>query len=112
MPAVRERDLDVVLPPDRAFGGDHQAIFPVHAGGRQARPGVDGDECGAGRGHGIGELFGEHCEGRTVVSHRSEERRVGKECRSRWWPYSEKKKNEMNYTEESSEVRDRYHKGQ
>jgi len=30
---------------------------------------VDGDECGAGRGHGIGELFGEHCEGRTVVSH-------------------------------------------
>src|SRR5438445_13281381 len=26
---------------------------------------------------------------RTV---RSEERRVGKECRSRWWPYHEKKK--------------------
>src|SRR5438046_8876700 len=23
---------------------------------------------------------------------RSEERRVGKECRSRWWPYKEKKK--------------------
>src|SRR5437660_10940145 len=23
---------------------------------------------------------------------RSEERRVGKECRSRWWPYHEKKK--------------------
>src|SRR5690349_24422658 len=23
---------------------------------------------------------------------RSEERRVGKECRSRWWPYSQKKK--------------------
>src|SRR5690554_7850448 len=23
---------------------------------------------------------------------RSEERRVGKECRSRWWPYDEKKK--------------------
>src|SRR2546429_2281596 len=59
MPAVRERDRDVVLPPDRAFGGDHHAVFPVHAAGRQARPGVDGDECGAGRGHGIGELFGE-----------------------------------------------------
>src|SRR5436190_19064704 len=25
---------------------------------------------------------------------RSEERRVGKECRSRWWPYHEKKKRE------------------
>src|SRR5690606_40672588 len=25
---------------------------------------------------------------------RSEERRVGKECRSRWWPYSTKKKDE------------------
>src|SRR5438045_8323740 len=25
---------------------------------------------------------------------RSEERRVGKECRSRWWPYNEKKKKE------------------
>src|SRR5690242_21874941 len=25
---------------------------------------------------------------------RSEERRVGKECRSRWWPYHEKKKEE------------------
>src|SRR5215475_14651122 len=27
------------------------------------------------------------CEGQ-----RSEERRVGKECRSRWWPYPQKKK--------------------
>ena len=26
------------------------------------------------------------------VEIRSEERRVGKECRSRWWPYHEKKK--------------------
>src|SRR5437016_14222380 len=26
------------------------------------------------------------------VHGRSEERRVGKECRSRWWPYHEKKK--------------------
>src|SRR5215204_7170843 len=28
---------------------------------------------------------------------RSEERRVGKECRSRWSPYHEKKKNEEKY---------------
>src|SRR5688572_31965164 len=27
-----------------------------------------------------------------AVAHRSEERRVGKECRSRWSPYHEKKK--------------------
>src|SRR5690348_18420733 len=27
-----------------------------------------------------------------AVGLRSEERRVGKECRSRWWPYHEKKK--------------------
>src|SRR5476649_6563 len=27
----------------------------------------------------------------TLVQHRSEERRVGKECRSRWSPYDEKK---------------------
>src|SRR5688572_6892419 len=30
----------------------------------------------------------EHARGdRVVQEHRSEERRVGKECRSRWWPY-------------------------
>src|SRR5690625_6116939 len=27
-----------------------------------------------------------------MFRHRSEERRVGKECRSRWWPDQEKKK--------------------
>src|SRR5690625_7792981 len=31
---------------------------------------------------------------------RSEERRVGKECRSRWWPYDEKKKEEEAKEEE------------
>src|SRR5439155_24146189 len=36
------------------------------------------------------------CTRRTAcwaMADRSEERRVGKECRSRWWPYHEKKKN-------------------
>ena len=28
-------------------------------------------------------------------AYRSEERRVGKECRSRWWPYHEKKKKKI-----------------
>src|SRR5687768_18603767 len=32
-----------------------------------------------------------------VVTLRSEERRVGKECRSRWWPYHEKKKKKEYY---------------
>src|SRR6266699_1695387 len=31
-------------------------------------------------------------EGRNFTAERSEERRVGKECRSRWSPYHEKKK--------------------
>src|SRR5690349_25151553 len=31
--------------------------------------------------------------GRIAKIKRSEERRVGKECRSRWWTYHEKKKN-------------------
>src|SRR5207249_12031407 len=30
-----------------------------------------------------------------LTKRRSEERRVGKECRSRWSPYHEKKKNEV-----------------
>src|SRR5207249_9215339 len=29
---------------------------------------------------------------RPIASPRSEERRVGKECRARWWPYDGKKK--------------------
>src|SRR6266496_5556611 len=32
------------------------------------------------------------CPGRPAPARRSEERRVGKECRSRWSPYHEKKK--------------------
>src|SRR6266436_9037752 len=36
---------------------------------------------------------------------RSEERRVGKECRSRWWPCHQKKKNEQLGPFEKVEVR-------
>src|SRR5205823_12326027 len=32
------------------------------------------------------------CRGLVSLNQRSEERRVGKECRSRWWPYHLKKK--------------------
>src|SRR5947209_20422254 len=31
--------------------------------------------------------------GTKISANRSEERRVGKECRSRWWTYHEKKRN-------------------
>src|SRR5690625_7256898 len=31
----------------------------------------------------------------AATGDRSEERRVGKECRSQWWTYAEKKKNKM-----------------
>src|SRR5438132_7294060 len=34
----------------------------------------------------------------TASTDRSEERRVGKECRARWWPYHEKKKSNTDTT--------------
>src|SRR2546430_17625002 len=36
-------------------------------------------------------------DGRTILLHRSEERRVGKECRSRWSPHHSKKKEIFEY---------------
>src|SRR5437868_10200339 len=39
-----------------------------------------------------------------VVELRSEERRVGKECRSRWWPYHYKKKKESGWNLEGGVV--------
>src|SRR5437764_7648611 len=38
----------------------------------------------------VGEV---EIQDRALLGRRSEERRVGKECRCRWWPYREKKKN-------------------
>src|SRR5690606_33576697 len=37
-------------------------------------------------GHTVDHRHGSHISGLGLVQ-RSEERRVGKECRSRWWPY-------------------------
>src|SRR5256885_5063605 len=37
--------------------------------------------------HRVRRDFGEAAVRHYIVSHRSEERRVGKECRSRWSPY-------------------------
>src|SRR5438093_13626335 len=41
-----------------------------------------------------------------TVEERSEERRVGKECRSRWSPYHEKKKEETNNSERREMMND------
>src|SRR5437879_11953099 len=38
--------------------------------------------------------FGRYMNWRQLGEKRSEERRVGKECRSRWWTYEEKKNRE------------------
>src|SRR4051794_41970684 len=47
------------------------------------------------------ELRGQPVAQRADAERRSEERRVGKECRSRWWPYHLKKKRQ---TESVSDV--------
>src|SRR5215469_17834538 len=64
-------------------------IFPRHRrrrpGGRRPGPPAAG---AADRGRGAGRG-------------RSEERRVGKECRSRWSPYHKKKKSERKRTKET-----------
>src|SRR5688572_32807789 len=44
---------------------------------------------------------------RSTTASRSEERRVGKECRSRWSPYHEKKKKQKKQTEERTNIRDK-----
>src|SRR5437763_15797975 len=41
------------------------------------------------------------------VGNRSEERRVGKECRSRWWPYEEKKKNKHENKDSGESLKNR-----
>src|SRR5438067_13810846 len=42
-------------------------------------------------------LVGEHERLQTRMNQRSEERRVGKECRARWWPYHWKKKDGLSW---------------
>src|SRR5437764_8747737 len=73
---------DVVITPDAnvALGRGKGGIL-LHATGSR----LDGVE---------GELAQALTAGLSVISTRSEERRVGKECRSRWAPYHEKKKEE------------------
>src|SRR5205807_3893078 len=69
---------------DYKVTGVQTCALPIsNAGARQCRE-VPGNERFAAHPHqGLGERVGDRA--------RSEERRVGKECRSRGWPYGEKK---------------------
>src|SRR5438034_7085841 len=63
------------------------ALEPAVLAGRQARLHRVGDP----REHALLLVRGQGLDLLLVVA-RSEERRVGKECRSRWWPHRSKKK--------------------
>src|SRR5207249_8522785 len=65
-----------------------EAALPAADGGKEAAGRVDG--AAAHRGVQAGDLVGEARY--QPAATRSEERRVGKECRSRWWGSGEKKK--------------------
>src|SRR5438094_8243208 len=71
---------------------DLRAIRPSRID-RDRRHRIDGQsEDRAGRG-------ANRCSTQSCNDHRSEERRVGKECRSRWSPYHQKKKREKETAE-------------
>src|SRR5437879_9636299 len=79
---------------DTSVTGVQTCALPIFA---EADYIVDlGPEAGADGGEvvvfGTPEQVAKHRTSRTAPFLRSEERRVGKECRSRWWPYEEKKK--------------------
>ena len=67
--AIRERDGDVFFLFHGAIGRHDDAVFPVHAGGGQARPGVNGHNCSARRRDGVGELVGKCSDAGARVSH-------------------------------------------
>src|SRR5213078_3795371 len=67
--AIGERDGDVFFLPHRAFGRYDDAVLPVHAGGGQARPGVNGHNGSARRRDGVGELVGQCSDAGARVSH-------------------------------------------
>src|SRR5689334_24779408 len=77
---------------DGTVTGVQTCALPILARGRADEPGEAGD-----RQH--GQRGGE----------RSEERRVGKECRSRWSPYHEKKKKKAKRIVAGDEVMLRRH---
>src|SRR2546430_17728256 len=96
--------------PPRSTLFPYTTLFRSGLGERQVGRGVDRGELGRGvvggvgvehargRARGVGDVRGPrgvdlHHEGDRLVG-RSEERRVGKEGRSRWSPYHSKKKDE------------------
>src|SRR5437016_12917946 len=76
--------------------GVQTCALPIFAGCGEAGRTVPGNASAAGGGGGSCDTSGTPSMGTDLVSRhgspRSEERRVGKECRSRWWPDHYKKK--------------------
>src|SRR5687767_16040003 len=84
VPVVPDLLLHRVQPEHVAFGvecQDHETVLPD--GELVAHDAAAGVADAAALGGAIGA---------AEIHHRSEERRVGKECRSRWSPYHEKEK--------------------
>src|SRR5258708_40165274 len=73
---------------DGIGGGERACPGPACDQRAKANAQTRGGERNRGQGVGLRDLLSTAVvEGRLVWRHRSEERRVGKECRSRWSPY-------------------------
>src|SRR5260370_31126826 len=81
--AVRHDRLDFRLTDLTTGARDHPRIGLDHGARRVDRGGLRVQEADLVDGHDV-RL---ECGNRLTVEKRSEERRVGKECRSRWSPY-------------------------
>ena len=79
-PAVGTRDPKVVVRADGVIGRHDDARPPVDAGGREARPGVDGDDGARGTLDGTGEVVREREQRLHVAPPRRVELDPG--CRS------------------------------
>src|SRR5947209_19103105 len=69
---------------DIGVTGVQTCALPIYRGGDPAPEGI---RLGAAAASGSRRAH----QGRAACGRRSEERRVGKECRCRWWPHREKK---------------------
>src|SRR5437764_3505316 len=85
---------------DTSVTGVQTCALPISAVIRDAK--ISGFQAGGAVGD--AHWHGHSAAGRTLDG-RSEERRVGKECRSRWWPDHEKKKKKMDTEEQISNMK-------
>src|SRR5437899_10959772 len=91
--AHNDKSVHGVLNPTYQAGLRRDAVQPDIEAERKKR-----DEIEAGKSYCSRRFGGATCDDKSAQiyarfdKNRSEERRVGKECRSRWWPYHKKKK--------------------